>query len=749
MNCSKTILKLTLTFFIYIIPSSVIFAGIKFSNGDININNEILFTIKHNIPGTTSYRSLFKSTIKDGTAEVRPELLTCFPEQMELLNNGSIIQIRNRYGTGWYKINDSTFNWIETKNYIPEISQRTAPYLISPNGKWMCFIEKKTYATGNLVLKDVTSGKTVILNKNTRFSYNTVPAKWQNDSSILIYEKDGLIYFCNPNAIFKGIEVEETYRKIGPGTINSINWADNKYLVYIDSDILYKISGKELYTMGLYSGIIGKGTTIGRLPTQFDSSKDIFSVNKNTTGIVIIQGKKHFTLYSIKRNSCDYLEVITSRPYTNNEASFLESEIIWANEDSINEFNDPIPAVWLKTLPYNGKTPTVNVYKLNDKFNKLLSIEDSSLPSFSPNKSKCAFYSGTTTYIYDTSTWKRISEINGEKIISTVWQDNDNLFLGGEKTIKKWSLKDKSVTTFLLSQVTNSYWDTTNRILADAGNGRCYLYNNLTHTWSENGTSIEHKSITKNENYRVFCGETQNTNYENALYIRSLKGKPITKPVLSESTVKKDDNKKVALVFDAYDNTDGLAKILYELNSYNIKGTFFLNGEFIRRYPNETKQISNTNNECASMFFATVKLVSDDFIVDEDFIRKGLARNEDEFFQLTGKELALLWHSPYYIKSEKIIEAGKNAGYTYIDAIKHSFDSITLEDAISSPKNYYSSSELIDIYMEILNKNKSGIIPITVGISNGSRKSYVYDYLDLLLSALLDDGFKIVQAREI
>ena len=49
--------------------------------------------------------------------------------------------------------------------------------------------------------------------------------------------------------------------------------------------------------------------------------------------------------------------------------------------------------------------------------------------------------------------------------------------------------------------------------------------------------------------------------------------------------------------------------------------------------------------------------------------------------------------------------------------------------------------------MSSLIKNKGGIIPVTVGIAGGSRKSYVYDSLDLLISAILDEGFQIVPVR--
>ena len=101
MNVKQTVLKHTVLL-LCMLAALPVSAGIQFSDGDINKNNDVLFTVRHNIAGINSYRTLFKANIKNGTAEVRPEILTYYPEQMELLNGGKILQIRNRYGTVWY-----------------------------------------------------------------------------------------------------------------------------------------------------------------------------------------------------------------------------------------------------------------------------------------------------------------------------------------------------------------------------------------------------------------------------------------------------------------------------------------------------------------------------------------------------------------------------------------------------------------------------------------------------------------------
>lgn len=716
------------------------FAGIKFGDADINKNDEILYTIRQEIPGVFSYRSLFKAKIEDGAVSGEPALISCFPEQMELLGGGKILQVRNRYGTAWIDLSAKSVEWKKYSAEIPMNSMRLSKVSVSPNGEWICYAEKNGYATGKLFLKNINSSKEICLDENSSFNYENVSVKWSADSSVLVYAKNGNVYFCNPSAVARGVEVDEKFRKIGPGTINSVNWTGGKFLVYIDSDLVYKISSKELYTLGLYSGIIGKGQMVGRLPAQFMASKDSFSVNSDVSSMVLIQNGKIFTYFKINRNTCDYLDIIYSGPYVDLSASLLESEILWDLNGS--------PIVWMRMLPYGGQRIKSSVYHLENRLSKFLDISDSGRPVVSPDGKNCAFYSGSSVYIYDTKNWKRVNKVEGENVVSLLWENNSTLLIGGDRTIRSWKILEQKPEILAISSAVNGFWNN-DQITADSGNGKFFVFDDEKKTWAQKETEIARRpNNLRNERYRLFCGETANPLFENALYIRTLFWKAVTRPVYQESVKKIPERKKVALAFDAYDNADGLPRVLYTLNRYLVTGTFFLNGEFIRRYPNETKQISLSRNECASMFFSTSKLTQPGFLVNEDYIRRGLARNEDEFNAVTGKELSLMWHAPHYATSEKIIQDGKKAGYDYIDIKNPVCDSVTLEQAVNGKGKYLCPGELIESYIKNLDEGEK-VIPVTVGISRGTRESYLYDNLDLLIGAILDAGYEIVPLRYI
>ena len=90
----------------------------------------------------------------------------------------------------------------------------------------------------------------------------------------------------------------------------------------------------------------------------------------------------------------------------------------------------------------------------------------------------------------------------------------------------------------------------------------------------------------------------------------------------------------------------------------------------------------------------------------------------------------------------------------YVNKHGQSMPNYHYEDLIHLSEIYEKSglsnpAVIIDTYMKYFESNGGGIIPITVGLSSGTRESYMYDNLDLLLSAILDAGYDVVPLRYI
>ncbi len=119
--------------------------------------------------------------------------------------------------------------------------------------------------------------------------------------------------------------------------------------------------------------------------------------------------------------------------------------------------------------------------------------------------------------------------------------------------------------------------------------------------------------------------------------------------------------------------------------------------------------------------------------------------NEDEFFAATKKELALLWHAPYYHDTELIRTYGNTAGYEYVSAFSKFSDRTTYERSQEKAEPYKSASEIINGMIEGLEDGM--IIPVYIGKANGTRKDYLYEKLDLLIAAILESGYEITDVQ--
>ena len=200
--------------------------------------------------------------------------------------------------------------------------------------------------------------------------------------------------------------------------------------------------------------------------------------------------------------------------------------------------------------------------------------------------------------------------------------------------------------------------------------------------------------------------------------------------------------RQVALVFDAVDSIEGLPTILETLKEYGIRGTFFVGGEAIRRYPAAMSEIAESGHEVGSLFYVNFDMTDERHNLDADFVKLGLARTEDIYFEATGREISLLWHAPYYFVNTDIIAASQEMNYTYVGRDVDTLDWATRENQASSAMLHMSAADLVE---RIVEKKKPGsIIPILTGVAEGYREDYLFQRLDLLINGLIKAGYEIV-----
>lgn len=755
---SKHLLKLICAVGLLAVQFSL-FAEVRFGGLDLNYEDGLLFTAYQSVPGTHPYTSLLATEIGKTSVKGVPKMLTCFPEQIELLNENCNLQIRNRYGRALYNEASDTLVWTSTADRIPVEYTHMGPQEVSPDGKWLCYVKRTKNSLGQLILQNTATTEERVLVESVSFSYEKVDVKWAPDSNIVLYEKNGYVYFTAPSLSSMNMQLPEEYCKIGKGTLRSVNWTDEKSVLYIDGEIVYKIYENELYTRGLYSNMIGTGKIVGHLPAAFDSLHDKFWVDCFCRQLIVINANNVINTYTMPANGSDTFVIKSVIPIVSLEGNLLDYEIFWTDSAK--------PFLWTDVLLFDSGSKASSVYTVDNKMNLILTVKGSLAPKLSPDRRHLAFTGGTSLYIYDTNTWNQTAKFSGEKVISFVWKDKQNLYIGGAQTVSLWGFDAKAVAAaslpgqeyipsagvkkfLFLSSVSNAFWYNGKVLAYTEPGSKCYSYSPMNNVWNieEKRIRIPSELNLQNQKYRVFLDTVNNKLYSNGIFVRTISGPVITYDLYKDTAQKHPEPKKAAVVFDAMDNAEGVAHILSILDDYNIKATFFLNGEFIRRYPDATKQIVSKGHECGSLFFTTGDLTAEDVVVNEDFIMRGLARNEDEFNNLTGKELSLLWHAPYYHQTELIKNAGKKAGYKYVRASTGYSDTVTIEKENENPFYLYlDAGQLIDAIVSSLEDKI--IIPVSAGKVRGTREDYLYEKLDLLIAAIYNQGYEIVDVRSV
>ncbi|MGN0729232.1 polysaccharide deacetylase family protein [Treponema sp.] len=725
-------------FFASVFP---VFSQVEFGSMDLNNNDFLIFSVRQDIPGTPLYSSLFFTQLDEQDIKKEPVILTCFPEKMEVLNGCKILQVRNRYGTAEYSFEEKTLKWTSLASGIPEDYSRANILSASPDGNYFCYVKKEKNTAGSLIVADFKTKEEKVLVENVAFSCKSVPVKWSPDSRFLLYENNGSVYFIRPEEIFSKINLPESYRKIGRGSIDSVQWTQDMHIMYISDDIVFLIEENELYTRGLYSQLIGSGRIVGRLPGIFDFFKDKFWTNVDGSRFAVVSGKNTLSVYStVKNEDLRCLKPDGVFPLSDVAESLCGITMFWDSNS--------VPMLWCDTVSLESPKRVSYAYSVKDSLELLFQAEESIVPEISPDRRKIAYTDSGNFFVYDISMQKLLLTKSVEKTVSAAWSGNFAVCVGGEETVRLVSLNGDEKPLFL-SSACQPFWSN-GRIISRTENSKeAFVYDSDRNSWrlifvpaSETSVHLE-----KNGRFRVFLGSSVNPKFKNSIYVRSLSGKTKTYSVYKETEVYSAPLKKAALVFDAMENSEGLAEILYALDDFNVKGTFFLNGEFIRRYPRKTRQIALSGNESASLFFTSADLTENSFLVDKNFVLRGLARNEDEFFTATGKELSLYWHAPFYHSTSLMKNAGAEAGYNYVEAFTKFSDRISFEQAEKSGAKYSSASELVNLLSE--NLYDGIVIPVSIGTIGGTRRDYLYEKLDLLISAILEDGYEIVLVKDL
>jgi peptidoglycan/xylan/chitin deacetylase (PgdA/CDA1 family) len=636
----------------------------------------------------------------------------------------------------------------------------------SGDGKWLLYVEPVSSAYGNLVLRDVAAGVKTRIAAQVERPDRYFPACWSPDSRVFVYNRGGKLYYHSVNGSVLS-SVDERYRLIGEGAINSVYWDRGGDFFYVRGSTVYRVRGSELFARALYADFLEIGSVAGKIPLEFDHNFDAFWIAPDSRAILLSKGGRNLFYYPLGID--DYQgDFQASLPYVMAPRSCSGVNVLWS----------PLgPVTVIASIPRKNETELI-AYRLDMSGGGSVF---SPLPApagphavLSPDGTKALVWGERGIVLYDYINWKVLETISEDPAFSCIWLGNGEFIAGDASRIERVHIggrgqaaRDPSGPRDLICLSSASefgFEEGGGRILAKSG-GRWFATDGK-NPWAEARDPVPRSPSLTSTRYRVYLEKQISGPYENLPMIRNtasvgtvplLPGIEFLRVPPPEAPGNDVDGlfthgprggqREVALCFVLYDDATGLPGVLDTLNRFGVRATFFMNGEFIRRHPAAAKDIAGAGHEAASMFFAPIDVSDARYRIDRDFISRGLARNEDEFYRATGGELGLLWHPPYYAASSEIVAAARGAGYRTVGRDTDPMDWVGRDEAKRIGISQYSASEMIDRIMD--QKQPGSIIPIRLGLLPGGRNDYLFNRLEVLLDALIRTGYLVVPVSTI
>lgn len=732
-----------------------LYGDVSFGGLHLSESDHLLFSTDATGPLYGDYRTMFQADLSGESMQQ----LTFFPERIVLLEDGTKLQIENRFGI--FRT-DENFQNIHSVKEFPSFENgddiqngKISNVEASPDGRYLLYYRPVSYSYADLVLFNVKDQQEIVISGENEFSLDDKVARWSPDSNYFIYSKKSSLYYFSIDQYENSRIIAEDFRSIGAGGIASVKWSSRNDLYYIHQYRVYKINSAEFFTQSIYSGLFGIGTMIGKVPFDFDRNFDSFDISPDGQKILLNRGGRNLFLYFLKTDDYRSTGDIKSLPYLFLPRNTNIKNVLWSGNDLITI---------LASSVLNGKFES-SIFRIDlisqEKSLTFTQMDDLHVEDIvlSEDEKNIALMTEDGVEIKNYASWTSVREIEHPRPYHIIWKNNEDILISGSFFTELTDIDSGESKIITLSQPDEYGYGPDGYIYASS------LGNNYKLDENEDWIVVEEKidflspsvsSLSK----RVYLEQVSTGSYENMIMVRDIKGYG-TKSLFAfpdmqyEPFPDEEDpwdlqnfthgsrirRREVSLVFNAVDSVEGLTEILHILSEYNIRSTFFLNGEFMRRNPEAVKELSLSGHEIGSMFYIYFNMTDAKFKIDEEFIKRGLARNEDDYFLLTGKELSLLWHSPYYFVNSEIIKASASMDYSYIGRDVDPLDWVPLSDC-AEDSMYLSTMDIIEKIMS--DKKQGSIIPVRIGQTVRGRDDYLFQNLDLLINGLLSQGYDIV-----
>jgi len=186
--------------------------------------------------------------------------------------------------------------------------------------------------------------------------------------------------------------------------------------------------------------------------------------------------------------------------------------------------------------------------------------------------------------------------------------------------------------------------------------------------------------------------------------------------------------KAVALTFDAGANADGVDRILPILEENNIRGTFFLTGKFIEKYPDKVRKIVATGGDIGNHTYDHPYLTH----LSVDGMKAEIKGAEDAFVKIDGKFDPFL-RAPYGDRNQSVLDTVSESGYINI---RWTVDSLGW-------KGTSGGMSKASVEQKVLKNTSPGVIIMMHLGSNPDDKTHLdSEALPAIIEKLRADGYE-------
>jgi peptidoglycan/xylan/chitin deacetylase (PgdA/CDA1 family) len=749
-------------------------AELEYKGLDLGKDDCLLFSTQTELPGDGGFGTLFASDLNGGgTAQ-----LTVYPEQVSLVEGGARLQVQNRFGL--FRSDRSLSGLAPVAGY-PSFARgssvrqgRLLPCAASPDGAYVLTAVPSSPAYARLVLFDVAKGSESVVASKVGYSIESLPARWSPDSRNFVYSKDNSIYYYSVDQLSGSRVLDEEYRRIGVGRIQCARWASDGSLFYLKDNALFRILPAEFFTQALYRGVAGMGVLAGKTPFPFDPNFDDFWVSRDGSRIILSKGGRNLFLIYLDPDDFGSEPRVTALPYLFLQGDTVVRDVIWPAGGMVTVFTGSLrdgsrtSGAYRLAAPPDpalvGLTPAVQSLDVQGALELVLS----------PDESKIAIVTSAGLTLRSYVDWSVRAQVKAPGALHALWLSGDRVVVAGSALIETVIISTGQRNLVALAQAEKYGRSDEGSFYIQAGGApyrrpalageaitKASSSGNARGGWIPASAFLAAPPSSSSPAYRVYLDALAAGSYRNNLMVRSVKAlgtRPLFPPPATSYAAfpDRDDprngsyfdhgsrirRRELSISFDAIGSAEGLVGVLNVLKDYGITATFFVNGEFVRQSPGAARLLAGSGNEIGSMFFSAVDPTDTRFKIDTEYVRRGLARAEDEWFSATGKELSLLWHTPYYTVNTDILAAGASMNYSYVGRDVDPLDWVTKADSARLPGAYLDAHRIVE---KVVAEAKPGsIIPIRLGISDGGRDDYLFRELALLIDDLIASGYQIV-----